>query len=220
MAAPPTLRRFVESLRPQVIIECGAHVGEDTAWMAAIPGCAIHAFEPDPRNAPPAALLALPQVHWTPVAVSDRGGEVDFYPSAKLDDGRPWTESGSLRAPLEHLKQYPYVAFGERTRVRTVTLDGYCRGAGVEYVDLIWADVQGAELDMLKGAEETIARTLWMVLELSDHEMYAGQARRAEIVAWLAERGWRIVTEEAEGPASNALIVNERLVPDWKRHAS
>jgi len=213
MAAAPTFRRFIEALRPRVVIECGAHVGEDTAWMAAT-GAAVHAFEPDPRNRPPSDLPAT--VRWNEVAVSADDGESEFTPSAVLQDGRPWTESGSLRPPLEHLAQYPWVSFGAPIRVRTIALDGYCAREGVGDVDVLWADVQGAELDMLHGAEATIARTSWMALEVSEFEMYAGQARRGPLTDWLAERGWRLAFEEREGPASMAMFVNERLVPQWR----
>ena len=76
MGASSWLRSWVERMRPRTLIELGAHKGEDTAWMAAIPGCTVHAVEADPRNVPPADLLARSNVCWASAAIADRDGEL------------------------------------------------------------------------------------------------------------------------------------------------
>jgi FkbM family methyltransferase len=217
MGAASWLRNWVERLRPRTIVELGAHVGEDTAWMAEIPGCTVHAVEADPRNVPPAELLSRGNVHWTAVAVSDREGEADFWGSERANDRPyPYTESSSLRRPKEHLAIWPDVTFaGKPMRVRANALDGLARATGIGSVDLLWADVQGAEDLMIRGGRETLARTSWLVVETSDREVYEGQATRAELLKLLGG-DWHVVTSERENAAPMVVAVNERLVPAWR----
>ena len=213
MGASSWLRNWIERLQPRTIIELGAHTGQDTAWMAAIPGCAVHAVEADPRNRPPAELLA--RVHWTSAAISDRDGEADFWGSERAND-RPYpcTESSSLRRPKEHLRIWPDVTFAAKpVRVQTITLDTFARDLGP--VDLVWADVQGAEDLMVRGGRETLARTSWLVVETSDREVYEGQLRSKEFLALLGD-GWRVITAEQANASPMIVIVNERLVADWR----
>jgi len=46
---------------------------------------------------------------------------------------------------------------------------------GIDFIDFIWADVQGAEVDLIRGAETTLARTRFFYTEHSNQELYEGQ---------------------------------------------
>ena len=180
---------------------------------------AVHAIEADPRNTPPADLLARGNVRWTSAAVSDHDGEADLVLSQTAPDREGvWTESSSLREPLEHLALYPGVTFGGSARVPSITIDGYCRREQIGSVDLLWADVQGAEDLMLEGAQEMLRRTSWLALEMSEHEVYAGQKRRSELSVWLEQRGWRLAAFDAEATTSPMVLwANEQLEPAWRQ---
>jgi 2-O-methyltransferase len=184
-AQPPPIRTWVEqqfSYRgPKLFLELGAHNGSDTAWMARLPDVAIHAFEPDPRNNPP----PLANVVLTRAAVSDRDGRVPFILS-KTGWGQPWTYSSSLRQPKNHLARYP-VTFGETIEVDSVTLDYYASSHCLNKVDFIWADIQGAEGEMIRGGRDLLSRTRYLYTEYSDDELYEGQATLNDICAMLPE---------------------------------
>jgi len=186
---PPAIRAWVErtfgSPGPKTFLELGAHDGSDTAWMASVPGVTVHAFEPDPRNRPP----PRPNVVLNRAAVSDRDGRAPFLLS-KTGWGVEWTHSSSLRRPKEHLHRYP-VTFGETVEVETVALDTYRARAGLGAVDFVWADIQGAEGDMIRGGPATFARTRYLFTEYSDDELYEGQATLSDILAGLP--GFRVV---------------------------
>ena len=57
---------------------------------------------------------------------------------------------------------------------------------------LLKADVQGYELEVLKGATRCLASTEMLVLEVSFREIYKDSALAHEIVAYVGERGFRI----------------------------
>lgn len=185
--APPiraVLARTFAGRAPKTFLELGAHDGSDTAWLASLPAATVHAFEPDPRNHPP----PRPNVILHRAAVSDRDGRAPFVLS-KEGWGREWTQSSSLRRPKEHLRRWP-VTFGETIEVETVALDSYRARAGLDAVDLVWADVQGAEADVIRGGRATLARTRWLYTQWSDEELYEGQATLAELLELLP--GFRV----------------------------
>jgi hypothetical protein len=51
-------------------------------------------------------------------------------------------------------------------------------------------DVQGYELEALRGCEDLLDRFAYVYVECSFVELYVGQALADEIIAWLMERGW------------------------------
>jgi hypothetical protein len=68
-----------------------------------------------------------------------------------------------------------------------VTIDSY----GFENVDLIQFDIEGYELNALKGAQDTITRCKPVVcLELRDHSHHFG-ATDEQIRGWMKSLGYR-----------------------------
>jgi 2-O-methyltransferase len=165
----------------KTFLELGAHCGSDTAWLSRIPGVSLHAFEPDPRNHPPA--LSNVTVHRAAIAETD--GRAPFLLSAS-GWGREWTYSSSLRRPKSHLQRYP-VTFGDSIVVDTIALDSFTRQVGLGALDFIWADVQGAEEDMVRGGLETLRRTRYLYTAYSDDESYEGQATLRDLLALLPD---------------------------------
>jgi len=53
-------------------------------------------------------------------------------------------------------------------------------------------DVQGFELEALRGCEDLLDRFACVYAECSFVEMYAGQALADEVIAWLRDRGFRL----------------------------
>jgi 2-O-methyltransferase len=200
---PPAIRDWVVSRfrdnRPKLFLELGAHRGGDTAWLAAIAGATIHAFEPDPRNAQPSrANVTLHRG-----AVSDRDGRGPLILSREGWGGE-WTYSSSLRRPKNHLQRFP-VTFGAAVDVELVALDTFYREHRLEIVDFIWADVQGAEGDLVRGGLETLRNTRYLYTEYSDDELYEGQATLVEILALLPD--FRVLELWPE----DVLLENRRL---------
>jgi FkbM family methyltransferase len=182
---PFEIRSWVErhfaSPGPKTFLELGAHRGEDTAWMSRLPGVTIYAFEPDPRNQPP----ALPNVVLTRAAIASADGHGPFITS-DVGWGREWTYSSSIKQPKNHLQRYP-VTFGKSIDVQMTTLDTFCGAHGFANIDFIWADIQGAEGDMIQGGTRTLNSTRYLYTEYSDDELYEGQASLKDITDMLPD---------------------------------
>lgn len=178
-----------------VILEIGCNDGTQTKiFHETFPEAEIYAFEPDPRaqNRFIENVGHNPKIHLITKAISDRNGTTTFFMSdgvpdntweGKLPNG--WDLSGSIRKPKEHLEKHPWCTFEKTIEVETQTLDSFCEEVGISEIDFIWADVQGAEADLIRGAAKSLQCTRYFYTEYCDDELYEGQLTLKKIKAML-----------------------------------
>lgn len=178
--SPTEIRELVAKEDP-LIIEVGANCGQTTVeLMRAMPGARLFAFEPDPRAiAKFRRNVAHPRVELFECAVGASNGSSVFYQSSGAEDDpqypEGWDQSGSIRRPRSHLEIWPWVRFERQIEVPITTLDAWAQRQRVSAVDFIWADVQGAESDLVAGAANVLRATRYLYTEYSDDEWYEGQ---------------------------------------------
>jgi FkbM family methyltransferase len=115
------------------------------------------------------AWSAQPGVEVFECALSSKSGTAQL--AERKDD---WGKASLTRAETGQT----------RSTVRTRTLDELVRETGLELVDLIKIDVEGHELEVLKGAKDTIERFLpTIVIEYSPQWM--SEAAIAEMTGYL-----------------------------------
>jgi FkbM family methyltransferase len=120
-----------------VVVDLGSHIGTSIMFFRQRhPDAAIHGFEPDPHTF--ARLRAnvgdLDGVTIDPRAASGTVGDAVFHPSGN-----------SLASSL--------VGSGRGVRVGTVTLDAIMDELGIDAIDLLKIDVEGAEYDVLASSQ-------------------------------------------------------------------
>jgi len=177
------------------ILEIGCNDGSHTLWFLEIfENPEIYCFEPDPR-----AIARFKtkvghrcNVKLFEVALSDHNGDITFYQSGGQRDEQSaktmpegWDLSGSIRQPKEHLKIHPWVKFDQSITVKTATLDTWCNKHGIEVIDFIWMDVQGAEVDVFRGGVNTLTKTRFLYTEYGNKELYKGQYVLKELLKHL-----------------------------------
>jgi FkbM family methyltransferase len=173
------VRTTFNTTDPKLFLELGANNGSDTSWMAGIPNVTIHAFEPDARVSFP----SLPNVTLHRKAVGNFNGTTFFFPSEiNMATNKEWHFSSSIKKPKDHLIHHP-ITFGTTIAVEETTLDTFCESLGP--IDFIWADIQGAEKEMIQGGPKTLAKTKFLYTEFSNEEMYEGQVGLQEILRML-----------------------------------
>ncbi|MEG3437519.1 FkbM family methyltransferase [Pannus brasiliensis CCIBt3594] len=161
-----------------IVLEIGAHRGTDTLdFLQKFSEIEIHSFEPDPRIIKlHRQLVSDRRSKLHEIAISDEEGEATFYQSGEaVDDQLKYDASSSLKKPKEHLTAYPNVKFNNSITVPTVRLDTWARENNISEIDFIWADVQGAEEQLIKGGLETLKKTKYFYTEYSDRELYENQ---------------------------------------------
>ncbi len=178
------------------ILEIGCNDGTHTRWFLEIfEKPKIYCFEPDPR-----AIARFKKqvgnysnVSLFEMAVCDQDGDCLFFQSSghhkkvALTESMPdgWDLSGSIRQPHNHLDAHKWVKFDQNINVSTTTLDTWCKNNGVDHIDFIWMDVQGAEIDVFRGGVSTLSRVRYIYTEYSNEELYKGQYNLEQLVEYL-----------------------------------
>jgi FkbM family methyltransferase len=120
----------------QTVVDLGSHVGTSILFFSVRhPGAEIHGFEPDPRSFARlrANVGAVPGVTIDPRAASGTGGHATFHSAGN-------SLASSLIADAEP---------GRDLTVDCVTLDEIFDELGVDRIDLLKLDVEGAEYEVL-----------------------------------------------------------------------
>ena len=76
---------------------------------------------------------------------------------------------------------------------KTVCLDTFIKENNLPLPDFIKIDVQGAELDVLNGAQESMNNSTMILLEVSFHHYNDGAPLFAEVIAYMNEKGFVII---------------------------
>jgi FkbM family methyltransferase len=172
--------------------DVGANIGVFTAAFAGAVGerGAVHSFEPLPdsrrRLQRTVELNDLRQVVVNGCAVADRTGSVELH------DYGPGYETWASLAPREIATDQGVVRTARRVAVDVVTLDEYCGDRGVEHVDVLKVDVEGAEEHVLRGASALLeggAVDLVMV-EVADTTLAAAGSRAHDLLDVLERFGF------------------------------
>lgn len=175
-----------------LIIDCGAHVGRDTIELARIKGAIVYAFEP--VAALYTSLLTntagIDNVKCFNLALSDANCRAAMYISAGASDG-----SSSLLKPKGHLQDHPDVTFDSEIEVECMTLDSWAVKNGLSKIDMLWLDMQGSELKMLKASPAILETVAVIHSEVSLKETYAGVEHYETFKAFLLGCGFKVIEE-------------------------
>lgn len=131
-----------------VVFDVGANVGEWAGeFIQRIPDVTMYAFEPQPEAAHH-LYHKYPWVTIEQVALSNKSGGTVVM---KRD------EPGSYHASMHRYSHPVLGSYKGHLEVPVITLDQYCEEAGVERINFLKIDVEGNELNVLRGAERMLA---------------------------------------------------------------
>jgi FkbM family methyltransferase len=190
------MKRYV----PQnpIILEAGAHLGEDTARLVRFFNPEkLYAFEPVPElfKSLKNSTLSFAAVECFPYALADKSGNAKLHVSSGYHELSrrsrvPADGSSSLLRPTGHFEFCPTVEFNKEIEVAVTTVDDFAKQHNLNRIDFMWLDLQGMELKTLQGAEIVLKTVSSVYLEASTQELYEGAASYADIEQWMRSRGF------------------------------
>jgi len=178
------------------VIDIGAHLGYYTLLMSSRVGSQGHvlAFEPSPREfrnlKTHIRINSCANVRLENAALADRSGSMELFLTRP-----PGTTGNSLRRPQVNCLH--------SVSVRVLTLDGYLSDKGIQEIDLIKLDAEGAELKILTGAVGLLSRSRrpLILCEINDPIMalYGWEHRGEDVIKFLETKGFRWYGLNADG---------------------
>jgi FkbM family methyltransferase len=185
-------QQLLRSVPCRTIFDVGAFQGETASHYAELfPAAQIHAFEPFPPSYDGlvARFSSNSRFHLVNAAVSARSGDATFHVN-----GLPATNS-LLPRPTSGHRYFPPA--GETTQtitVPTISLDDYRAQHHIDVPEILKMDIQGNELQALRGAEKTLAAggVALIYTEVTFVPHYEGGVLFAELASHLADRGFTL----------------------------
>jgi FkbM family methyltransferase len=179
-----------------VVIDAGANIGLFALRvLGAAPGITVHAFEPVPRTAAVCrANLAVAGpyaiVHEAALGAAAAPGATAVFTvfgGAPGEATRHASEAAAMHAVCGLVAARPVVG---TVRARLTSVAEFLADTGIARVDLLKVDVEGDELDVLRGVggEENWSRLRQVAVEVHD----VG-GRLAAVVGLLEAHGFRVV---------------------------
>jgi FkbM family methyltransferase len=133
--------RFMPDTSPDVIFDLGANIGMSAVYMRTLyPQARIFAFEPDPVNA---RVL--------------RANEASIVPGALFECG-VWSENTDMKFyRSKHFETRNSVYLDEKDRIEIsvplISFESASERAGVNKVDFVKFDIEGAEIEFFSTAD-------------------------------------------------------------------
>ena len=180
--------------RGMTVIDVGANIGDTllSIGQRVGPQGKVIGFEANPETLKKCqaniALNAMTQVGVEGVALGAAAGVLGFGRAASGNSGADRFMPGG----------------GGAITVPLITLDSYVSEAVLDHIDLIKIDVEGFEMNVLRGADATLAKFRPVLfLELCDANLREQGSSAVELLAWLEARGYAI-EDVLEGRAVTA----------------
>ena len=172
---PPTIPAFC----PKVIYDLGANVGVSSLFFASLyPKASIYGFEPLPENFEVCLLNyrgIANQSQALPWAIGSKTGQATFDCKNDSRGGR-----------LETAHHDPNLHTTSRIQVRIISVADLIDQEGLPVPDFLKIDVEGAELDVLKGLKGYANSVKLIYLETH------GEKLRNDCLAWLRNHKFQI----------------------------
>jgi len=185
---------LLSGTKVQTIFDIGANIGQTTAeYSSLFPEATIYSFEPFPE-----AFQKLCQrfkgnslVKPVQLAVSNKAGKKKFY---------VYRESGanSLFPTTDEVQYWvdPPSAIESITTIEVpvTTIDDFCKQESINEIQIFKMDIQGGELNALRGATEKINQGCISLIytEILFVPIYEGEALFYEICNLLSSYGYKL----------------------------
>ena len=176
------------------IIEIGAHPygGKEEPFYKLLdffPNSKIYAFEINKNECDKLNKISKKGIQFFPYALGEKKEKRKFY-----ETNHPMCSS--LYEPDEKfIKLYNNLKMAQTktiTELETITLHQFIEEQKIKNVDFIKIDVQGAELDIFKGAKDHLDKVLTIISEVEFVPIYKNQPLFGDIYSFLKKKKFNV----------------------------
>jgi len=142
-------------------------------------------------------LAQKPRITLVDKAINSYTGRCAFYPIDPARTVTTWKDGNPGASSLfVATGDYPVEKYVQNeVEVDCIRLDDLCQQLGIHAIDLIWMDLQGAELLALQSAGALLDKVRYIYTEVSHRPIYKSQCLFEDVDAFLTARGFRLCTK-------------------------
>jgi len=165
-------------------------------WGIFAPRLTIYGFDADADACEIAnAELEARQINWTeqhiPLALGKSVGESTLYVTQHPMCSSLYPPNEPYLARFAGLPELVNLDF--TVELDTTTLDSFCQEEGIDEIDFLQVDVQGADLQVLEGASGILERSILAVqIEVEFSHLYVNQPLFADVDTYLRSQGFTL----------------------------
>lgn len=176
-----------------IIFDVGAHRGETARTFSEVfPEARLHCFEPfaESFSALKAQQAAYPRATLINAGLADTSGVQQF----NVNVGSPTNSLLALDSRAAQTWSHSGLTPARQEACEFFALDDYMEQQGIEHIDLLKIDVQGAEYRVLQGGARALAsgRVRVLYLEIIVGPTYVGQWGLGQYLSHLESLGFRV----------------------------
>jgi FkbM family methyltransferase len=185
------------------VIDAGAHHGNCALALARIlPGAQIHCFEPVPET----YEILSRRTAGFPTIVNHCAALGSCSQRAQLNVSKLDQASSILEMDGNHTRLWPSSEVARKIDVPLITVDQFLGTREVKGMIFLKMDVQGYEMEILKGAASSLERVSIVRFEASFKRLYQNSPLFSDVCSYLEHRGFRFA-----GIATEILAQGEKL---------
>ena len=201
----------------EVIFDVGAcHALESVELSKKYPNAKVYTFEANPVSYGVCLENTEGYDSITVIneAVNDYDGVCKFYPMDKEKTITTWEDGNQGASSLYRANgQYDFIEkyVQYEIEVPCTRLDTFCERNGIDKIDIIWMDLQGAELKALQSLGSLLDTVQIIHTELEMNPMYEGQCLFSDVNEYLTSNGFDLEYGDTNVQfGSNFIFTNQR----------
>ncbi len=207
------------------VLDIGSwHLGQSVEFANVFPYAKIEAFEPVPdsyqlclnrKSELHEQMRNRISVHNIALGVDSK--DIPFYMVDATKSSVPNIGASSMFKFMDGLNGTPFgqELIQEEIKVKSDTLDKWSKKHNVSAVDIMWVDVQGAELMVFKGGKQLLKNTKVIMTEVGLKPYYEGHTLKSAIDEYLISLGFIELEEAFElngfDYEANTIYINSKL---------
>lgn len=201
--AIPLMRALNDKIKnSNICIDVGANIGITSIWLSKSSN-QVYSFEPEPNNV----------IRFKENKILNNANNIDLIESA-INSHDGFSELFLFESYGHHsLNELHTTEKIGSIEVKTISLDSFCKDKNIEKIDVLKIDIEGFELEALKGAESLISKTaIKMIIFEHSPDLLKKRGRDIfEVIDFLTMHNFKIYNLEGKHIRKETLLVHQDL---------